>query len=255
MTSATNAKGTPLRVPKMAELVSQRLRRQIARGELPEGSTLPSEAELMGQFGVSRPTLREAFRVLESEGLISVRRGAHGGARVQIPNGETAARYAGLVLEFRGATLEDVYDARNIIEPPCAALLARRRTNADLDKLRASVDQSREALDDPAALIRLHNEFHTLMIDLAGNKTMSVLNGMVRHIIDLSMTEHIVADAGSAATARAIRKGFRAHEKLIEHLEARDADAAVQLWTKHLSEGESYLLGGSNPKTVLDLLG
>ena len=102
-----------VRVPKMAELVAQQLRRQIIRGELPEGAALPSEAALMTQFGVSRPTLREAFRVLESEGLINVRRGAHGGARVQIPNGEAAARYAGLVLEFRGATkrLGSVLDA------------------------------------------------------------------------------------------------------------------------------------------------
>jgi DNA-binding FadR family transcriptional regulator len=86
----------------MAELVAQQLRRQIIRGELPEGAALPSEAALMTRFGVSRPTLREAFRVLESEGLINVRRGAHGGARVQVPSGEAAARYAGLVLEFRG---------------------------------------------------------------------------------------------------------------------------------------------------------
>jgi DNA-binding FadR family transcriptional regulator len=258
MTSATKPEAnghTPLRVPKMAELVSQRLRRQIVRGELSEGDALPSEAELMSQFGVSRPTLREAFRVLESEGLINVRRGAHGGARVQIPNGEIAARYAGLVLEFRGATLEDVYDARNIIEPPCAALLARRRTQADLKRLRAAVDEAREALDDSNTLIRLHNEFHALVIELAGNQTMAVLNGMVRHIIDLSSFAQMAADAGSPANIRAIRKGFRAHELLLEHLEARDGEAAAALWSKHLVEAESYILSAANPKTVLDLLG
>jgi DNA-binding FadR family transcriptional regulator len=246
---------SPLRIPKMAELVSQRLRRQIVRGELSEGDALPSEAALMAQFGVSRPTLREAFRVLESEGLISVRRGAHGGARVQTPNGDTAARYAGLVLEYRGTTLEDVYDARNVIEPPCAGLLARRRTQADLKQLRAAVDDARDALDDPNTLIRVHNDFHALMIELAGNQTMAVLNGMVRHIIDLSSYAHVAADAGSAANIRAIRKGFRAHERLLDYIEARDAESAVELWSKHLTEAESYLLGGSSPKTVLDLLG
>ncbi len=246
---------TPLRIPKMAELVSQRLRRQIVRGELSEGDALPSEAALMSQFGVSRPTLREAFRVLESEGLISVRRGAHGGARVQVPDGDMAARYAGLVLEFRGTTLEDVYDARNIIEPPCAALLAKRRTQADLKQLRAAVDEARDALDDPNTLIRLHNDFHTVVIEMAGNQTMAVLNGMVRHIIDLSSFAHMAADAGSPANIRAIRKGFRAHERLVDHLEARESEAAAELWSKHLTEAESYMLGGSNPKTVLDLLG
>jgi DNA-binding FadR family transcriptional regulator len=258
MTTASHAEADghgPLRIPKMAELVSQRLRRQIVRGDLAEGDALPSEAALMSQFGVSRPTLREAFRVLESEGLISVRRGAHGGARVQVPNGEMAARYAGLVLEYRETTLEDVYDARNIIEPPCAALLARRRTQGDLKVLRAAVDEARETLDDPNTLIRLHNDFHSLVIELAGNQTMAVLNGMVRHIIDMSSFAHMAADAGSPANIRAIRKGFRAHERLVDHLEARDADAAAELWSKHLTEAESYMLGGSNPKTVLDLLG
>ena len=97
--------GQRVRVPKTAELVAAHLRRQIVRNELHEGDALPPEAVLMAQFGVSRPTLREAFRVLEAEGLISVRRGAHGGARVHTPDVDVAARYAGLVLEHRGATL------------------------------------------------------------------------------------------------------------------------------------------------------
>ena len=250
----TDERGGMLRVPKMAELVSQQLRRRIVRGELSEGDALPSEAALMSQFGVSRPTLREAFRVLESEGLINVRRGAHGGARVQIPNGDTAARYAGLVLEFRGTTLEDVYDARNLIEPPLAGLLARKRTRAALTKLRAVHDAAREHLDDANALVRVHNEFHAVMIDLAGNQTMSVLNGMVRHIIDQSSWRQVAADAGRPANIRSIRKGLRAHELLIEHIEARDAEAAEALWRTHLAETEKYMLSDADPKTVLDLL-
>jgi DNA-binding FadR family transcriptional regulator len=244
-----------LRIPKMAELVAQRLRRQIVSSELSQGDALPSEATLMGKFGVSRPTLREAFRVLESEGLISVRRGAHGGARVQTPNGEAAARYAGLVLEYRGATLEDVYDARNIIEPPCAGLLAKRRTQADLTKLRTELEQARQALDDSSTLIRLHNDFHALMIDLANNQTMAVLNGMLRRIIDQSSFAHMDSDAGSPSNIQAIRKGFRAHERLVDLVEARDATKAEELWRRHLDEAETYMLNGSNPKTVLDLLG
>src|SRR3954452_19976117 len=115
----------PVRVPKTAELVASHLRRQIVRGELKEGDALPPETALMEHFGVSRPTLREAFRVLESEQLISVRRGARGGARVHAPDGDVAARYAGLVLQFRGATLEDVYDARKAIELPAVRRLAQ----------------------------------------------------------------------------------------------------------------------------------
>ena len=113
-------------VPKAAELVAAALRRQIVRGQLKEGDALPHESVLMATFAVSRPTLREAFRVLESERLIRVRRGAHGGARVHVPDSDVAARFTGLVLQHRGATVADVLEARALIEPPAAAILARR---------------------------------------------------------------------------------------------------------------------------------
>src|ERR1700758_2004663 len=70
-----------LREPKMADRVAAVLRRMFVRGEIPEGTMLPPESELMERFGVSRPTLREAFRVLESESLIQVHRGVRGGAQ------------------------------------------------------------------------------------------------------------------------------------------------------------------------------
>ncbi|MGZ5365488.1 MAG: FadR/GntR family transcriptional regulator, partial [Mycobacterium sp.] len=109
---------TSLREPKMADRVATVLRRMFIRGEITEGTMLPPESELMERFGVSRPTLREAFRVLESESLIEVQRGVRGGARVTRPRRETLARYAGLILEYEGVTLKDVYDARMTLETP-----------------------------------------------------------------------------------------------------------------------------------------
>jgi len=243
-----------VQVPKMAELVARQLRRQIVRGELTEGEALPSEAALMTRFGVSRPTLREAFRVLESEGLINVRRGARGGARVQTPQGHVAARYAGLILEYRSATLEDVFAARVFVESPCLGLLAKRRTAADLKKLKASVEQARAALASPEEFIALHNDFHELAISLARNETLSVLNTMLRDIIVRSSVEHVGTDAGSPANTRANRKGLRTHERVVELIEARDSEGAESLWRVHLQAAQDYLLTGHRRKTVLDLL-
>src|SRR5690242_18332590 len=101
-----------VRVPKAAELVAGHLRRLIVRGVLRDGEALPHEPVLTQQFGVSRPTLREALGVLESQRLIRVHRGSGGGAHVQAPDADVVARYAGLVLEFRHATLQDVLLAR-----------------------------------------------------------------------------------------------------------------------------------------------
>src|SRR3954452_14002877 len=144
--------GVTLRVPAMAEVVSQRLRRRIVRGELSEGDVLPPESELMTEFSVSRRPLREAFRVLESEGLLTVRRGVYGGAVVQIPNGDIAAGYASLVLEFRGTTLRDLLDALLVIESGCAALLARRSTPADIARLRDAHASAPASVSDGNAL-------------------------------------------------------------------------------------------------------
>jgi DNA-binding FadR family transcriptional regulator len=246
-----------LRVPKMAELVSARLRRQIIRGELSTGDALPAETALMAQFGVSRPSLREAFRVLEAEGLITVRRGAHGGARVQTPNGDVAGRYAGLLLEFRKTTMADVYTARIMVEPSCAALLAARCTPANLERLRGAVEREREhdRLDDSAALIERHNEFHDLVVELTGNKTLSLLHGMMKHFFNTSGGSDVTAVADPMPDVAGLRAGFESHELLLQHVIEQDVDSARELWTRHVAEAESYLLGPSQPTSVLDLLG
>lgn len=228
-----------MRVPKTAELVAAHLRRQIVRGELVEGDALPPEAVLMEQFGVSRPTLREAFRVLESEALISVRRGAHGGARVHRPDGHVAARYAGLVLEHRRTTVADVQRARASLEAPAVRMLAEAPAQPVLSRLRAALSESASAIDggggggrdgqaspggpgrydagqqgaagagvdgavpDPRVSL---NGFHHLLVELGGNQTLTVIDNMLRHILHTATSHQPAAGdhpdaAGSAVTA------------------------------------------------------
>src|SRR4030081_3576528 len=139
---------TSLREPKMADRVATVLRRMFIRGEITEGTMLPPESELMQRFGVSRPTLREAFRVLESESLIEVQRGVRGGARVTRPRRKTLARYAGLILEYEGVTLKDVYDARVTLETPMVVQMAKDRNPAVIAELETIVE--REGQLDPA---------------------------------------------------------------------------------------------------------
>ena len=243
-----------VQIPKMAEVIAARLRRQIVHGALSQDEALPSESALLNQFGVSRPTLREAFRILESESLITVRRGAHGGARVNAPDPEAAARYAGLILEYRGATLRDVYDARSVIEPGCAGLLAERRTAADITALRTSAKQANEETD-PLKRIHLHTDFHALVVDLSKNESLTLLTGMLRHLIDRVTWEAVETQTEKDAAAHADEHGNRAHNKLIELIVAKDTLGAAALWRKHLDAAEEYVLGlGVSEKTVLDLL-
>ncbi|WP_239380392.1 FadR/GntR family transcriptional regulator [Frankia sp. CIT1] len=244
--------GRQVRVPKTAELVAAHLRRQIVRNELVEGDALPPEAVLMEQFGVSRPTLREAFRVLESEALISVRRGAHGGARVHTPNGDVAARYAALVLEHRGTTLADIHQARALIEPPCARQVAEHHTDDDLVALRAALASVEAAGNSPGQLQAASADFRRLLVELAGNQTLIVLAGMLRHIVNLVDGSGLIPGSGPAEPATD-GEHHHPHHQLVTLIEAGEASAAEDLWRRHLLAADPF--AGHDQATVIDLLG
>jgi DNA-binding FadR family transcriptional regulator len=244
-----------VRVPKAGELVAGQLRRQIIRGDLREGDALPSEAVLMERFGVSRPTLREAFRILEAENLISVRRGARGGARVHVPDVAAAARYAGAILQFRQATLSDVFDTRTLLESQAAGLLSSRRGRAHLAPLDELLAAEEAALDgDEATFLAADEAFHLGVVELAGNQTLDLLVRMIYAIIEKatasSTSRH--KESGDQPALRA--RTHRSHEKLVEVLRSGAAGEAEEYWRKHLQSAARILLEDEPAQTVLDLM-
>ncbi|GGL15759.1 FadR/GntR family transcriptional regulator [Nocardia jinanensis] len=253
--------GASVRAPKTAELVAMRLRSKIVHGELVAGDILPTEAQLMEQFGVSRPTLREAIRILETESLISSRRGTRGGAQVTGPEIGVAARYVGLILQLQGTTLADVYEARMIAEPACAGLLAERHTEADLDDLRGCLTAlhrlGERELDSPSAMSewsQLLSQFHQLITERAGNRTLAVQAGVVRDIIDTHHAHTFAKGLRTAAPSRNFHRNLRSLEKLVALVAARDRDGAQQHWSEHMRvAGEGLFRDGSGQTTIVDL--
>ena len=242
-----------MRVPKTAELVAHHLRKQIVRGELREGESLPAEATLTEQYGVSRPTLREAFRVLETEQLITVRRGARGGAAVHAPSAAMVARYAGFYLEHDGASLADVLEAHVAIESQAAGLAAVRRTGADLERLRAAIAECEQLAADRRRLVLQFSEFHALVVAVAGNHTLALVHAVLREIIDMAKLRRLAGDANGPS--RALARGADAHRRLVELIDAGDATGAESWWHRHLTEANHYLLaipGGDEPLDLLD---
>ena len=242
-----------VRVPKAGEMVAAHLRRQIIRGELKEGDQLPSESVLMEEFGVSRPTLREAFRILEAEGAITVRRGVRGGARVQVPDIGVAARHVGLLLQHRGTLLSDVYEVRAILEPAAARMAAKRRTSADLARLQEALNRHREAMEDPGGAFAADAEFHRLVMELSGNETLQVLAAMVSDIIREG--DRAYAESHDWQHEQELEKiALRAHTRLVELIRKRSGEEAEELWRKHLAESAKVVLGDRTSATVVELL-
>jgi DNA-binding FadR family transcriptional regulator len=242
-----------VRVPKAGEMVAVQLRRQIVLGQLKEGDQLPSESVLMEEFGVSRPTLREAFRILEAEGAITVRRGVRGGARVQVPDIDVAARHVGLLLQYRGALLSDVYEIRAVLEPAAARMAARRRTSADLARLQEALDRQRESADDPGGSFAADADFHRLIVELSGSETLQILAGMVTNIIREG--DRAYAETHDWQTEQELAKiALRAHTRLVELIRKRSGDEAEDLWKRHLAESAKIVLGDRASATVVELL-
>lgn len=181
MTPAMKAP-TP-RPQKMAEHIAEQLRNQIVRRELADGDYLPVESELAEFFQTSRPTLREAFRILEVEGLLEIRRGGRFGPRVCAPDAVVTARSLGLLLQHQDVGLGDVYDAYLDLVPAAARRLAEHHTPADVERLRAQRARCEEATGDGAALVAESTEFSLLIVELAGNPVLAVLSRLLAEVV------------------------------------------------------------------------
>ena len=147
-----------MRQPRVAELVASDLRKQILEGEITQDSALPRQEELQAQFGVSLPSIREALRILEGEGLITVRRGNRGGAVVHLPTMRSFVYMQSLLLQSRRTTLSDVALALQRFEPTCAAMCAERTdlTTSLVPVLEALLLEQREGFDAQGLGISIH---------------------------------------------------------------------------------------------------
>ncbi|HEY8473728.1 MAG TPA: FCD domain-containing protein [Natronosporangium sp.] len=235
-----------LQQPKLADLVARTLRERILSGELQDGDELPRQDELLREFGVSRPSLREALRILEAEGLATVRRGNRGGVIVHVPKPQNAAFMIGLTLQHRGVPLADVGHALRAIEPVCAGLCAERedRQREVIPALREIQAATEAAVADPVAYARRTRQFHQEIVNRCGNETLILVVGALEAI--WSTPERDWADQAARQGRfpdRAQRlRGLRAHERLIALIEAGDAERARRYAASHLRDSLSHML-------------
>lgn len=246
-----------VRVPKTAELVARQIRNAIIRGELKDGDTLPAESYLIAEFEVSRPTIREAVRILESEGLVTVSRGARGGARISSPNYEMIARAAGITLQAKGVTIGDIYEMRMLIEPPAARLVAERNSKVATPILRKIVEDEMTLINDQHEAAKIIVDFHTQMIELAGNKTLAMISYALKGLVEahLHLAQRNLPVVSPEVTEKNLRLGFKSHAKLVDLIEAGDGQGAEVHWRNHMMAAGKTWLGQVGPNSVVDLLG
>jgi len=237
---------------KAAELVAEDIRTSIAEGRLEPGHRLPPQPELATHFSVSAPTLREALRILETDGLVSVRRGVKGGTIVSAPNLSAMSRQLGMYLQMNGATVADAYAARLALEPPAVALLADRLTPEVKAELLDAIDQLRRSLDDSAAVAAPAARFHTLLLERCGNVTFAALGGVTAHVLE----RHIATAIRSSLPGGDLRElgeiDIGRQMKLIDLLDAGDGPGAETFWRKTLRRQLNFLVANGTADRKLD---
>jgi len=223
-------------------MVADGLRERILSGELGDGAMLPKQDDLLAEFRVSPPSIREALRILETEGLITVQRGNVGGAVVHRPQQSKAAYMLGLVLQSRSVKLLDVLTAMRHLEPACAAACAQRpdREQTVLPALRRNIDESRAALEDADRYIGLARQFHIELVAGCGNETMSLIVGALEslwsaHVDTLARKP---ARHGSFADPEIRLATLKEHEKLYRLIAKGDAAGAEKAAREHFSEAD-----------------
>ncbi len=250
---------TKVRSPKLAHLIAEQLRADIASGKIGPGDTLPPETQLLDQFGISRPTLREALRVLEAETLIQLGRGSRTGARVLGPSVEAIARRSALYLAVMGTTMGELHEVRLLLEPPIAALLAQRRKRDFVRVLQDCVERQAAALRVPdyGAALAAINEYHDLLIGLSENKALNLLAGML-HEISTGLHPHIlmVADRRNQrqAFARKCAASVEAYRELTRLIALGKAAEAEKKCRSHLGAVAKYLAESGMAKLRVSVL-
>jgi DNA-binding FadR family transcriptional regulator len=215
---------------KMAERIADQLRTQIIRRELVDGEYLPFEADLCAHFATSRPTMREAFRILEAEGLLRIRRGGRHGPQVQAPDAAVLARQLGLLLQYQSVDLAEVYDAFLAIVPDAARRLAAVADAEDIGALRAQRARCAAASDDGAAFLEESTAFLLLVVERAGNPVQSLVTGILAEVLRAhrdAMSAYLVARP--RVRARRASEVLASTATIIAMIEAGDASVGEVL--------------------------
>jgi GntR family transcriptional regulator, transcriptional repressor for pyruvate dehydrogenase complex len=221
------------RAMKSSEVVARDLARHIIENDMAEGTRLPSEKEMAASLGVGRSTLREALRLLETRGVISIRKGAGGGPVVRRPRTGDLSEALTLVLEFHGAVMQDVVEAREAMECLVVQFATGRITDEQLAQLADGAQRVREHADDAEIWLEETQRFHRIINEACGNIVIQTFNQAAH-----AVTNQLVR--GMVHSSEHRRRVANAHERILAAMSRRDVAGAVEAMRAHVRESGQY---------------
>ncbi|MFD0688631.1 FadR/GntR family transcriptional regulator [Actinomadura fibrosa] len=230
---------------KVGEAIAQDIVRKIGAENLPPGTPLPSEAQMIEEYGVGRGSLREALRILEVHGLISIKPGPRGGPIVAEVSAAMFGRMSTLYFQAGRMTFRELMEARLVMEPVMARLAAERR-DADMAKALGAIAED-TPLDDDGGYLSHSGDFHRFVASMSGNGMLDLFSGSLGHIFHERVSGLFFPKARRA-------KVRQAHAEIAEAIQAGDADRAETLMREHMQEYATYVKR-RNPALMNEVVG
>ena len=216
-------------VPKSYDVLADKLRETILKGDIREGESLPTERELVSQTGLSRGSVREALRMLAVEGLVRPRHGRLGGNIVTLPGKESMAHFINQFVVGRRLSLRTVQESRETIEPTLARYAAERRSPDDIKKLRALNDDLASAVSDRAQFAAVNIEWHNAVAAASHNDLLAAF------LFSMSFGVAMSTMADEYDTMEVRKAAINVHTRIADAIEAQNADLAFRRMEKHVS--------------------
>lgn len=220
------------------EVVSQ-IHDLIRGGKLKAGDQLPSERELAETFRVSRASVREALRALETQGLVVSRTGM-GNFVADLPIESIVAPLAALMIEEKDA-LADVFEMRKLIEPHVASLAAERATKTDIERMRKILDKQRDEITRGGSGVEADADFHFSIGRATQNHALEKLVSGLMDILSHSREESLQTPGRSRAS-------LDSHWRILSAIEAHDKEAARKAMLLHVKQVEQNVLSAKKPQ-------
>jgi GntR family transcriptional repressor for pyruvate dehydrogenase complex len=216
----------PFRIATMSTQIVARVRDALFAKELRPGDFLGTEKDLAARFEVSRIVARDALRTLEAQGVVEIKVGAGGGARIARGNARLFAEALAVQLDLAGVSVAEIMDAQRAIECLAAELAAVNSTAADHARLRELIADAERKLDDVGAYTRSSREFHLAVAEASHNRVL---------VVQLVSLQHVSWPAQNPTLTPAVAlRILDAHKQLAALIEIRDAAGARRLMDEHV---------------------
>jgi GntR family transcriptional regulator, transcriptional repressor for pyruvate dehydrogenase complex len=216
------------RSSRLHEIIANTIEERIISGELKPGDTLPSEGELMQQLGTGRYTVREALRVLETNGLITVRHGSRKGPVITRPSNILVSDFLRKAFSIGGVSREHINQFRLGLESSIVESLSLTTLNDEwCARIEQNIDETKKTYDDDGDIMLLNAQFHVLLAQATENPVYAIL---INTFFDNPQIMEIIApfrDALSVAT-------IDYHERIFQAIKAGDGDQARVLMKQHI---------------------